>query len=70
MNRTHRYKKWTYQPAANSYGVDKLEHQNILDNPALVFKRWQQSAVSLHEPNNQLCCTQKWKGKHGRILEL
>jgi hypothetical protein len=36
MNRTHRYKKWTYQPAANSYEIDKLEHQNILDNPAPV----------------------------------
>jgi hypothetical protein len=46
MNRTHRYKKWTYQPAANSYGVDKLEHQNILDNPALVS--------SSRDGNNQL----------------
>jgi hypothetical protein len=60
------------QPAANSYGIDKLEHQNILDNPAPVSssRDGKQSADSLHELNNQLCCTHKWKGKHGRILEL
>jgi hypothetical protein len=39
MNPTQRYKKWTYQPVANSYAIDKLEHQNILDNPAPVSSR-------------------------------
>jgi hypothetical protein len=26
----------TYQPVANGFAIDKLEHQNILDNPAPV----------------------------------